>query len=95
MQTWFVSDPLTHAPMYTCTQTITFSLGSRVLNSYDNIVNEDDEIILYVEGFVSNSGSGMTNQVIPITHTILYMQLHVHIHVLIVLAIGHYRSIGK
>ncbi len=55
-------------------QAITFSLGESVVNVYDNIVSEEDEILLYVEGYMSIYGSGRSNQVsiyFSITKTIL------------------------
>ncbi len=55
-------------------QAITFSLGDGVVNVYDNIVSEEDEILLYVEGYMSIDGSGRSNQVsiyFSITKTIL------------------------
>ncbi len=48
---------------YFVLQVITFSLGESVVNVYDNIVSEEDEILLYVEGYMSNDGSGRSNQV--------------------------------
>ena len=45
-------------------QAITFFLGDNVVNSYDNIVDEGDKILLYIEGYTSNlDGSSLNVQV--------------------------------
>lgn len=44
-------------------QTITFNLGGSVVHTSDNLVTKEDEIELFVEGYISNNGDGFINQV--------------------------------
>lgn len=44
-------------------QEISFDGGTEVRNYYDNLVNENDEVIVYIEVFVSNDGNLRTSQV--------------------------------
>ncbi len=58
-------------------QAITFSLGESVVNVYDNIVSEEDEIVLYVEGYMSNDGSGRSDQVSIFQHHKNFIEMYV------------------
>ena len=49
--------------MVISSQEISFDGGTDVRNVYDNLEDENDEVILYVEAFVSNDGSLRTSQV--------------------------------
>ena len=44
-------------------QTITIQCGQSIVNAFDNLVDSGDEIIVNVEAYVSNNGTGLVDQV--------------------------------
>ena len=46
-----------------CTQSIKFELGQSILNTYDNLIDSGDTIVVNIHGYISNNGVGISRQV--------------------------------